>query len=226
MSPEDAVGIEDVARAAGVATSTVSRALRNQAGVSEKTRVRIRELADSLGYVATSSASRLASGRTRAVGVLLPTVDRWFFSRVTDGIDAALALSGYDLVLFSLGGHGSNRRDVFDRALRGRKIDGLIVLGFPLSADEEHRLRAAGIPVVTVGHGIRGVPSLTVDEDAVVRAAVAHLVSLGHEDIGFVEGGLEFEMSFEVPQLRARAFRAAKRLDPEVEGIPSTKGAL
>ncbi|MDQ1588049.1 MAG: LacI family transcriptional regulator, repressor for deo operon, udp, cdd, tsx, nupC, and nupG, partial [Microbacteriaceae bacterium] len=69
-------GIEEVARATGVSTATVSRALRGLPNVSEKTRARVRTAADELGYVASSSASGLASGRTRAMGVVVPSVSR------------------------------------------------------------------------------------------------------------------------------------------------------
>ncbi|GAA1346690.1 LacI family DNA-binding transcriptional regulator [Falsarthrobacter nasiphocae] len=208
-SPESPVDIREVARAAGVATSTVSRALRSKPGVSDRTRERIRRLADELGYTPTSSASGLASGRSRTIGVLVPTVDRWFFSTVMSGMDLALAEAGYDLMTFSLGGHGANRQAVFDRALRGRKIDGLVVAGFPVTAEEEERLRRAGIPVVVVGHGIAGVTSIAVDEAAVLETAVDHLAGLGHTEIGFVHGALEFEMAFEVPTMRLEGFRAA-----------------
>jgi DNA-binding LacI/PurR family transcriptional regulator len=209
--PAHDVGIEDVATAAGVATSTVSRALRGQRGVSEANRERIRQIAAELGYVPTSAASKLATGRTRTIGVLAPTVNRWFFSSVVEGIDEILLAASFDLMLFSLGGHGSQRQSVFDRTLRGRKVDGLIVLGFPLSPAEEGRLAEAGVPVVTVGHGIPGVPSVSIDEYAVVAAGVSHLAELGHTDIAFLSGGLEFEMAFIVPRMREDAFRREMR---------------
>ena len=74
-------GIEDVARAAGVSTATVSRALRGLPNVSEPTRQTVRRVAAELGYVASRSASRLASGRTLAVAVISPFMDRWFFGQ-------------------------------------------------------------------------------------------------------------------------------------------------
>ena len=78
-------GIDDVARAAGVSTATVSRALRGLPNVSETTRRRVRTEAMRLGYVPTPSASSLATGRTRTIGLLTPWVSRWFFSNVIEG---------------------------------------------------------------------------------------------------------------------------------------------
>ena len=83
-------GIEEVARATGVSTATVSRALRGLPNVSDKTRAAVRRAADELGYVASSSASGLASGRTLAMGVVVPSVSRWFYTSVLEGVDAEL----------------------------------------------------------------------------------------------------------------------------------------
>src|SRR4051794_37248725 len=77
--------LEDVARRAGVSAATVSRALRGLPRVSAATRERVAEAAAELGYVVSPSASRLASGRTGTVGVVVPYVDRWFFGKVIAG---------------------------------------------------------------------------------------------------------------------------------------------
>jgi len=76
------VGIDEVARLAGVSTATVSRALSGRGNVSDASRARVEAAAHTLGYVVSASASSLASGRTRNVGVLVPYLDRWFFSTV------------------------------------------------------------------------------------------------------------------------------------------------
>jgi len=75
------VSIDEVARQAGVSTATVSRALSGRGHVSDAAKAKVEMAAKSLGYVVSSSASSLASGRTRNVGVLVPFLDRWFFSR-------------------------------------------------------------------------------------------------------------------------------------------------
>ncbi len=98
------VSIEDVAAAAGVSTATVSRAVRGlPPRVSPATREKILEVASSLGYVASSSASGLATGRTRTIGVLAPFVSRWFFSKAIEGADRELHSRKYNLSLFNLG---------------------------------------------------------------------------------------------------------------------------
>src|ERR1700712_734517 len=98
--------IDDVARATGVSTATVSRALRGLPNVSDTTRAAVRRAADELGYVASSSASGLASGRTLAMGVVVPSVSRWFYTSVLEGVDSALREANYDMILYNLASRG------------------------------------------------------------------------------------------------------------------------
>ena len=75
-------GIAEVARVAGVSKSTASRALTGNGYVSPATRERVARVAEDLGYVASSSASSLATGRTRNIGVVMPYLNRWFFAAI------------------------------------------------------------------------------------------------------------------------------------------------
>ena len=72
------VSIRDVAQSAGVSMATVSRALSGRGNVSERSRQRVLDAAAELGFVSSYNAASLASGRTRNIGVMLPTVQRWF----------------------------------------------------------------------------------------------------------------------------------------------------
>ena len=75
--------IEEVARLAGVSTATVSRALSGRGHVSPASRAKVEVASASLGYVVSSNASSLASGRTRNIGVVVPFLNRWFFIAAT-----------------------------------------------------------------------------------------------------------------------------------------------
>ena len=116
--------IDDVARLAGVSTATVSRALRGLPAVSEQTRARVAEAAARLGYVASPHASRLAGGRTGAVGVVVPRITRWFFATVVEAAEETLYQAGWDVLLYNLGGHEQTRHaaDAYARpAQAGRR---------------------------------------------------------------------------------------------------------
>lgn len=110
--------IDEVARLAGVSTATVSRALSGRGHVSESAKERVQAAAQSLGYVVSSRASSLASGRTRNVGVVVPFLDRWFFSTVLSGVSSALMRAGYDITLYNITADKDVRRHVFDTFLR------------------------------------------------------------------------------------------------------------
>ena len=90
------ITIRDVAEAAGVSTATVSRALRGLPNVDADTRARVKQVALSMDYVISPSASRLASGRTGSIGVVTPQVAGWYFSTVLSGIEGALQQGDMD----------------------------------------------------------------------------------------------------------------------------------
>ena len=89
-------GIVDVAREAGVSTATVSRALSGKDYVSQETKTLVQAVAERLGYVPSASAYTLVTGRTKNIGVVVPYVDRWFFSLLLKQL-TEISKAGYDL---------------------------------------------------------------------------------------------------------------------------------
>jgi len=205
------VSIDDVARAAGVSTATVSRALSGRGHVSPATRARVQSAAQALGYVVSASASSLASGRARNIGVLLPYVDRWFFSTVLSGIAAELMRGGYDITLYSVTDDPAERRRVFETFVRRQRVDGVICVSIALGADETDRLTELGLPLVALGGPYPGMTTLMVDDVAVGRLAAEHLMALGHRRIAHIGARAEFDLDFHVPAQRRRGFEQALR---------------
>ncbi|MUK01571.1 LacI family DNA-binding transcriptional regulator [Vibrio cholerae] len=201
--------IDDVAASLGVSTATVSRALRGLPGVAEETRARVASTARELGYVPSSSASGLASGRTMAMGVLVPVIDRWYFSAVLEGVDRQLRSAGYDLILFSLGGAGVNRDRVFHRSILRKRIDALLVMCMHLTIEERTAVQQLEYPNIVVGGAVEGVRHVGIDDDRAVRDAVEHLIALGHSRIAHMRGGGSFDIDFEVPRIREQAYQRA-----------------
>lgn len=208
--------LEDVAAAAGVSTGTASRALSGRGRVSDATRDRVRALAAELGYVPSASASGLASGRTRNIGVVVPLLDRWFFATVLSGIGAHLAPRGYDIALYNLTADAAQRRHVLETSLRRGRVDGLIALSVVMTDAEVDLLVDAGLPTVGLGATSLRLPALRIDDVAVARAATAHLVGLGHRRIAHI-GQSAPDSPLDIPTLRRRGFEqelAAAGLDP------------
>ncbi|TFD29641.1 LacI family DNA-binding transcriptional regulator [Cryobacterium cryoconiti] len=203
------VGIDEVARHAGVSTATVSRALSGNGHVSPATRLKVEASAGELGYVVSSTASSLASGRMKNIGVVVPFLDRWFFSSVVEGAQRALLRNGYDLTLYSLTGGGAERRSVFEHFLLRQRVDAVIAISLELTEDEVARLHALKKPLVGVGGPISGVRTLTVDDVAIAQHATEHLLALGHTRIAHLGGNKDLDLDFHLPTNRRVGYERA-----------------
>lgn len=199
------VGIDDVARAAGVSTATVSRALRGLPDVRESTRKRVEEAAVRLGYAPTPSAVSLASGRTRTIGLLTPWVSRWFHSNAIEGACQALRLAGFDALLYSFQLEHDATRTPIDLDVLRRRVDGVLVVGMTMTASEVALLESLGVPLVYVGSGPPEQVRVHVDDVATARLATQHLLDLGHTRIGFLAGRPDLRSA----QLREQGYRDA-----------------
>jgi DNA-binding LacI/PurR family transcriptional regulator len=187
--------IADVAARAGVSKATASRALSGRGYVSESTRARVEHAARALSYVAHSSATSLATGRTRTVGVIVPSIGRWFFSELLTGIQEELLAHGYDLVLFGALEHSDARTQVFEEVLPGRGYDGIIAAGIQPDAAEMSQLLRAARPVVCVGPSSELTGDISIDDAAAAAMATEHLIDLGHSRIAFI-GGSDDHVSY------------------------------
>ncbi|AZI59174.1 LacI family transcriptional regulator [Nakamurella antarctica] len=203
-------GIVDLAAHVGVSPATVSRALRGLPGVSDNTRERIRLAADQLGYVASPSASSLPTGKTKAIGVLVPWISRWFFNAVVEGAQEVVAHHGYDLVLYAAGTSTSRPRTIDARVL-SKRVDGVLALSVNLSHSEAEALQASRSALVTVGPAAPGFSSVSVDDVRVGIMATQHLLTLGHRRIAFF-GGDPYDMfGFPVAPDRQAGYEKALR---------------
>ncbi|MEJ1089824.1 LacI family DNA-binding transcriptional regulator [Microbacterium sp. Mu-80] len=201
--------IDEVAKLAGLSTATVSRALSGRGHVSPASRERVRVAAASLGYVVSSRASSLASGRTQNVGVVVPFLDRWFFSTVLSGVSSALMKRGYDITLYSITADADVRHEVFSTFLRRQRVDAVIAVSIELDDDETGRLLDLGLPVIAIGGPNPRLRTLTVDDTAVARLATEHLIGLGHRDIAHIGANPEFDIDFHIPTRRRVGFEQA-----------------
>ncbi|RFA12650.1 LacI family transcriptional regulator [Subtercola boreus] len=204
-------GIDAVAALAGVSTATVSRALSGNGHVSPSTRVRVHEAASSLGYVVSSPASSLASGRTKNVGVVVPFISRWFYSSVLEGAGSALLKNGYDLTLYGLTGGDDERRSVFEHFLLRKRVDAVLALTIELTSGELQSLLDLKKPIVGIGGPLAGVQTLSIDDVGVALLATEHLLGLGHRRIGMIGGESGFELDFHLPTNRRAGYERALR---------------
>ena len=202
-------GIEDVAIRAGVSKATVSRALSGRGYVSSITRDKVAIAASELGYVVSSNASSLVTGRTNNVGVIIPVINQWFFGSIIEGVERALIERGYDLMLYNLTKDIEARSRVFEYFLVRKRVDAIIAVTLEISPDEASSLLALGKPIAGIGGPLAGIPTLSIDDIAAARLATEHLIALGHTNIMHVGGDAAELMDFHVHSKRLQGFMDA-----------------
>lgn len=142
-----AVTLHDVAKLAGVAPITASRALKTPGQVSPEVLKKVTEAVARTGYVPNLLAGGLASTRSRLVAAVVPTISGPVFLETVQSLTEALAERGYQLML-GQSGYAGNREDALLEAIIGRRPDGIVLTGILHSAEGRRRLLASGIPVV------------------------------------------------------------------------------
>jgi DNA-binding LacI/PurR family transcriptional regulator len=178
----------DVARIAGVSQSAVSRAFTAGATVAPRTRQRILEAADLLGYRPSNIGRSLTTGKTRIIGLAIGYSDNSFFPSLIRELSKAFGSLGYRLLLFYTGDDG-NSDPVLAEVLNYR-VDALILASAFLSSDLASECQSAGTPVVLINRKIdgHGVVSVTADNIGGGRAIAQFLLALGHKRVAFVAG--------------------------------------
>ncbi|MET1059471.1 MAG: LacI family DNA-binding transcriptional regulator [Nocardioides sp.] len=175
----------DVARHAGVSTGTVSRALRNLPGVSDDTREMIKKKADELSYVVSPEASRLSRGSTGRVALVVPRLHVWFYAAMVSALEQQLRSAALDVLIYQVDGEVERNR-FFGELPARRKVDAVVLVALPVLKDEAERLDIMGAEVVVAGGRIRDYAHVEVDDHAIGRAAVQHLIDLGHRRIAMI----------------------------------------
>jgi LacI family transcriptional regulator len=176
----------DVARLAGVSQPTVSRALRDQPGMSAATRARVREAARSLGYVPSQTGRSLATRRTRRIGVVVAELSNPFYPALVVPLHDALERAEYRMILVT--DRGTDGMDL--EALLDGSLDGVVLSTCELASPLPSELARRGIPFVFVNREPDVESSdACVPDNAAGAAAVADLfVSLSHRRIAAVFG--------------------------------------
>lgn len=196
----------DVAERAGVSIATVSRALRGIPGVSESTRERIRAIAAELSYVISPEASALSRGSTGRVAVVLPRLDAWFYSSMLAAMVPVLRAADLDVLVYQVDGEEERTRFLRELPAR-RKADAVVLTALPMAQAEVERLDLMGVHVVVAGGTVRDYPHVAVDDLAAGRAAVEHLVGLGHRRVAMIRTSDTDGTTWSSDLLRVRAWR-------------------
>lgn len=179
-------GIREVAEAAGVSISTVSRAFTRPDLVSEKTRDKVLETADRLDFNISRSATALKSGQSYRVALLMnEEITSWFNTQVFAGIDSVMHDAGYDVSLYQHIDTAENRREFFTTLPVRRNVDAVFVASFAIDGAEVDQLKRTNVPIIGINtpstEGFDG--SISIDDEDGMFTAAQHLINLGHKRI-------------------------------------------
>lgn len=185
MSRPQRVTLADVARAAGVDVSLVSRVLRgHDVKVLEETKQRIHDHARELGYRPNAIARSLRSRKAGAFGLVIPNFSNPVYAQIIAGAESAAARLGS--VMMTSSGEGWDRKDWYE-ALDSGRVDGLLVAGG--SAVDLAGLR---VPYLLVNRSVPGIGRhLVLDDERAAAEAARHLLGLGHRHLAFVGGPVD-----------------------------------
>lgn len=184
-----AVTLHDVARLAGVAPITASRALKTPQQVSDDVRKRVADAVARTGYVPNLLAGGLASTRSKLVAAVVPTISGLVFLETVQSLTEALAERGYQLML-GQAGYSGNREDALLEAIIGRRPDGIVLTGILHSAEGRRRLLGSGIPVVETWDLTPTPIDMLVgfSHSEVGRSVALYLHARGRQRLGVVTG--------------------------------------
>jgi LacI family transcriptional regulator len=209
--------IQDVASAAGVSTATVSRALASPERVSPATRQRVLEAVQALNFRPNPAASALASGRSNAVGFLLPTLDNTAFSRMAQAMQAVLNVAGYQLLIASHE-YDYAAESSLTRTLLRRQVDALVLVGNDRPEDVWTTLQEWKKPVLLTWSSDPRFPSIGINNVETAGKATSHMLSLGHRRIGVIVGHTRYN-----DRQRARTLGARQVLERAGCGLPHSR---
>jgi len=188
-APSKRRSIRDVAELAGVSVGTVSNVLNKPALVAEETRTKVEAAIASLGFVRNGSARQLRAGTSRTVGAIVLDISNPFFTDVARGIEDRLAEDDHILILASSDERPDKERRYL-RLLEEQGVQGVLVS--PAEDDlgwlDQTQARGTAVVLLDRPSPADSICSVAVDDIKGGELAAAHLVSLGHRRIGFVNG--------------------------------------
>jgi LacI family transcriptional regulator len=186
------VTLKDIAQAVGVSVMTVSKVMRDRTDVGAETRARVLAKAREMSYRPNLTARGLVTGRSRQVGVIVPTLLHPFFAEVLEALSLTMMQGGYALMISSSMEDPAREEATIEQHL-GHRLDGLMIASCSSSPTKFQQLKDQKIPFVLIDRYFPGFPAnfVGVDDVEVGRIATEHLIAMGCKRIAHIRG-LEF----------------------------------
>ncbi|CAH8236618.1 DNA-binding transcriptional dual regulator RbsR [Vibrio aestuarianus] len=184
--------MKDIARLAGVSTSTVSHVINKSRFVSEDIAERVNKAAQDLNYAPSALARSLKMNRTRTIGMLVTTSTNPFFGEVVKGVERSCYHKGYNLILCNTEGDNERMKTSINTLLQ-KRVDGLLLMCSTLEGERiEVFDRYPDIPVVVMDWGPMLFASDKIQDNSLSGGYIAtnYLIECGHKEIGCITGPL------------------------------------
>ncbi|HEX7694436.1 MAG TPA: LacI family DNA-binding transcriptional regulator, partial [Sphingomonas sp.] len=180
--------LKDVAKAAGVSLASASYAVNHTGSLGEDTRTHILEVAERLGYRQNLSAKATRTGKTGAIGLVVPDMTNPFFPSLAQTVVQRARQSGYSVFVTDTEGDQKQEAEVV-RQLIDRGVDGIV--WFPVNDENSISRIATDLPIIVLDRTIPGFECIQADYAEGGRLASDYLIGLGHRNIGIIAGPLD-----------------------------------
>src|SRR5258707_7165694 len=189
MSPNRSVTIKDVANHASVSVATVSAVMNKNKYVSPELAQRVDESITALSYKRNSFARGLKTRISYSIGLIVPDITNPFFTNIARGVEDVASAHNYSLILGN-SDEDPEKEKIYLHLLESKQADGLIIAVTARSHEYLQALPLQDLALVSIDRSLfdLGIDTVLVDNRAGSRAAIEHLVGLGHRRIGFVTG--------------------------------------
>jgi LacI family transcriptional regulator len=180
--------IYDIAKQAGVSIATVSRVFNNNPNVSPKTRERILQVAESLGYHPSAFAQGLARRNSKTIILIVPVLSNYFFMEILAGIQDKIQEFDYDLTIYNIKSFTNNEelREQVEYVVKKGLAEGYILISVHLGSKEWEHLRRFKSPIVLVDEYSEHFDSVSVDSVEGAYAATKHLIDQGAKRVAMI----------------------------------------
>jgi LacI family transcriptional regulator len=216
------ITIQDIARLAGVSKATVSRVLNQKSNVDPMTRERILRIIEQHNFVPNIAATGLAGGRSRLIGVLVPSFTWPFIPEIMRGISNVIEKTSFELILYSISdvNHEKVRNEVIDHIMETNLTSGLLAVFPGPSSYYLSHLHKPEFPVVLLDDQslpLRNIPWVGINNRQGAYEATKHLILLGHHRIAHIQGPLKYQVSQDRYQGYCEALQeAGMAIDPSL----------
>lgn len=184
-----AIRLKDIAQDLNISVVTVSKVLRKHPDIGPETRQKVLQRIKELNYRPNLAARALVTGRTHAIGLVVPDLVHPFFGQVAKALAGVLRGKGYSLVLSSSDDDPELEQEEIDQLL-ARRVDVLIVASAQRSAENFQYIQEQKTPVVLIDRKINGLPAhfVGIDDVEAGRIATEHLLNVGCRNLAHIGG--------------------------------------